>query len=328
MEELYIVTGAGGHLGGTIVRMLLNRSKEVRGLILPEENGVDAERLTYIRGDVRNIESLRPLFEGCEGKRVIVIHTAGIIDISDQVTKNMFEVNVLGTRNVADLCMVYHVSRLIYVSSVHAIPEKKHLQVHKEVSFFSPTLVTGGYAKTKAAATQLVLKRAARGLDVVVVHPSGILGPNDPSGNHLVQLVKDYVNGKLPACVKGGYDFVDVRDVALGCLAAAEKGRRGECSILSNRHYEIRDVLKMIRSIHGGRRLPTLPVWLAKAVLPMLKCYSRMKKRRPLYTHYSLYTLTSNDRFSHDKATRELDYRPRDLYETLADTIDQMPHAS
>ena len=88
-----------------------------------------------------------------------------------------------------------------------------------------------------------MLDAVQEGLDAVVVHPSGILGPYDRSGNHLVQLVNDYINGKLPACVNGGYDFVDVRDVADGCLKAIEKGKPGECFILSNRHYEVKDCL-------------------------------------------------------------------------------------
>lgn len=149
--------------------------------------------------------------------------------------------------------------RLVYVSSVHAIPEQEKLQVLEEVQNFSPEAVIGGYAKTKAEATQLVLEAVREGLDAVVVQPSGILGPYDSSHNHLVQMIADYLHGKLPACVRGGYDFVDVRDVADGCLAAAEKGKRGECYILSNRHYEVKDVLSMVRSSNGGRKLPYCP---------------------------------------------------------------------
>lgn len=130
--------------------------------------------------------------------------------------------------------------------------------------------MVGGYAKTKAEATQIVLDAADHGLDAVVVHPSGILGPYDRSGNHLVQMVTDYIHGKLPACVNGGYDFVDVRDVAAGCLAAVERGRRGECYILSNRHYDIKEVLRMVKQVAGGRRLPVLPMWMAKAAAPLM----------------------------------------------------------
>ncbi len=322
MKKLYIITGAAGHLGNTIVRTLRNMAVETRGLILPNEEIQEKRNVRYIKGDVRDADSLRPLFEDTLGYEVYVIHTAGIVDISDHVFPAMYEVNVNGTKNIIKLCGEYGVKRLVYVSSVHAIPEKENSQVLDEISHFSPDAVIGGYAKTKAEATQAVLDAASEGLDAVVVHPSGIIGPYDGSGNHLVQLVSDYINGSLPACVRGGYDFVDVRDVAYGCIKAAKEGRRGECYILSNRHYEIKDVLNMLRSIHGGRRLAVLPLWMAKAAAPLIQWYAKLRKKRPLYTSYSLYTLNTNDRFSHDKATAELGYKPRDLFKTLKDTVD------
>lgn len=319
MKRTYLITGAKGHLGGTLVRMLENGPEQVRGLVLSSEPAEDYGNVRYFQGDVRDPASLRPFFEGAEGEAV-VIHTAGVVDISDQVTPLMFDVNVNGTKNVVALCREYGVKRLVYVSSVHAIPEQDRDSVLKEVDSFDPDLV-GGYAKTKAEATQAVLDAAKAGLDAVVVHPSGILGPYDGSGNHLVQMVKDYVAGKLPACVRGGYDFVDVRDVASGCLTAAEKGKAGECYILSNRHYEVKDVLRIAKQECGGRRLPVLPLWMAKAAAPLLGWLARRRRERPLYTKYSLYTLHSNDKFDHDKATAELDYRPRDLRQTIRDTV-------
>ena len=270
---------------------------------------------------MRDRDSLRPLFRGLAGREVVVFHTAAIVDISGEVTPQMHDVNVNGTKNILALCREYGVKRLVYVSSVHAIPEKDGCAVLREVDRFSPQQVTGGYAKTKAEATQAVLDAAAQGLDAVVVHPSGILGPFDGAENHLVQLVKEYAGGKLPACVKGGYDFVDVRDVAAGCLAAAKKGRSGQCYILSNRHYEVQEVLAMAKTLCHGRRLPVLPMWMAQAAEPLLGWVARVKKQRPLYTKYSLYTLRSNDRFDHGKATAELGYRPRDLRQTVRDTL-------
>ena len=321
MEKTYLVTGACGHLGGTLVRLLERTGAQVRGLRLPSEQARDRAHVTYYPGDVRDRDSLRPLFRGLAGREVVVFHTAAIVDISGEVTPQMHDVNVNGTKNILALCRECGVKRLVYVSSVHAIPEKDGYAVLREADRFSPQQVTGGYAKTKAEATQAVLDAAAQGLDAVVVHPSGILGPFDGAGNHLVQLVKEYAGGKLPACVKGGYDFVDVRDVAAGCLLALEKGAAGQCYILSNRHYEIKDVLAMVRKLAGGRRLATLPHWLAKAALPAIRLHALRTKRRPLFTRYSLYTLLSNDKFSHDKATAELGYRPRDLLQTLRDTI-------
>ena len=321
MKNIFIVTGAGGHLGSAVVRLLKGRAEEIRGLLLPGEEAPERAGVTYIHGDVREKDSLRPLFAETGGAAVYVIHTAGIVDISDRVSQTLYDVNVNGTKNMLSLCREYAVTRLVYVSSVHAIPEKDAVSVLHEVSHFSADEVTGGYAKTKAEATQAVLDASNAGLDAVVVHPSGILGPYDRAGNHLVQLVRDYLSGKLPACVHGGYDFVDVRDVAWGCIQAALKGRAGECYILSNRHYEIKDVFKMLRMIGGGRQLPVLPMWMAKACVPFITLDAKRRKKRPLYTKYSLYTLSSNDRFSHDKATVELGYRPRDLVQTLRDTV-------
>lgn len=321
MEKTYLVTGACGHLGGTLVRLLERTGAQVRGLRLPSEQARNRAHVTYYPGDVRDRDSLRPLFRGLAGREVVVFHTAAIVDISGEATPQMRDVNVNGTKNILALCREYGVKRLVYVSSVHAIPEKDGYAVLREVDSFSPQQVTGGYAKTKAEATQAVLDAAAQGLDAVVVHPSGILGPFDGTGNHLVQLVKEYAGGKLPACVKGGYDFVDVRDVAAGCLAAAEKGRSGQCYILSNRHYEVKEVLAMAKTLCHGRRLPVLPMWMAQAAEPLLGWVARVKKQRPLYTKYSLYTLRSNDRFDHGKATAELGYRPRDLRQTVRDTL-------
>lgn len=321
MEKTYLVTGACGHLGGTLVRLLERTGAQVRGLRLPSEQARDRAHVTYYPGDVRDRDSLRPLFRGLAGREVVVFHTAAIVDISGEATPQMVDVNVNGTKNILALCREYGVKRLVYVSSVHAIPEKDGYAVLREVDRFSPQQVTGGYAKTKAEATQAVLDAAAQGLDAVVVHPSGILGPFDGTGNHLVQLVKEYAGGKLPACVKGGYDFVDVRDVAAGCLAAAEKGRSGQCYILSNRHYEVQEVLAMAKTLCHGRRLPVLPMWMAQAAEPLLGWVAKVKKQRPLYTKYSLYTLRSNDRFDHGKATAELGYRPRDLRQTVRDTL-------
>ena len=321
MSVTFIVTGAAGHLGSTIVRLLSQAGQNVRALSLAGETQRARRGVTWYTGDIRRPESLRALFSRLEGGDVYVIHAAGVVDISGEMSARMRDVNVEGTKNIIALCREFSVRRLVYVSSVHAIPEREGMGVMREIRAFSPDAVTGGYAKTKAEATQAVLDAAAAGLDAVVVHPSGILGPYDDAGNHLVQVLRDYLRGKLPACVRGGYDLVDVRDVASGCIRAALHGRSGECYILSNRHYEVSDMLKLAREAGGGRKLPVLPMWMAEAAVPLLGLVAKLRRQRPLYTRYSLYALKSNDRFDHDKATAELNYRPRDLRATIRDTV-------
>ena len=317
----YIITGAGGHLGNTLLRILKDKNVEVRALLLPQEKAaVQADNIRYFRGDVCRPDTLEALFAGKPAEEVIVIHGAGIISISRHVTAPVYEVNVNGTKNMIDISLRYHVDRFVYVGSVHAIPELPTGRKIAEVEEFSPDLVVGAYAKTKAEATQAVLDAVKDGLPAVVVQPSGIIGPYDKGNNHLVQMVRDYMKGRITACVKGGYDFVDVRDVAQGCLLAAEKGRAGCCYILSGKYCTIRDLLCSVGKPYGKKPLPVIPLFLARLAAPINELIAKWRGKRPLYTAYSLYTLTSNSNFSNERAVRELGYRTRSLEETIKDT--------
>ena len=220
------------------------------------------------------------------------------------------------------MCLSYGVKRLVYTSSVHAIPELPEGEVIREADHFEAADVVGLYAKSKARATQIVLDSVQRGLDAVIVHPSGIIGPNDYGKGHLTQLVVDYVNGKLGACVKGGYDFVDVRDVADGIVRAVDRGRCGECYILANRYYSVQELLGQLQQVGNLKKIRcVLPKWFVNMVAPMAELYYKMRRTSPLFTRYSMHTLFSNANFSHEKADRELGYTTRSLKETLRDTV-------
>lgn len=319
MKRRYLITGAAGHLGSTILRLLAGGEDEAVGLILPGETpAVIAGNIRYVCGDVREAESLRLLFQGTDSSSA-VIHTAGLISIAAKVSPSVRAVNVGGTENMLHLSREYGVGRFVYTSSVHAIPEQPKSRIIQETDAFSPKWVAGGYAKTKAEATQRVLDAARDGFPAVVVHPSGIIGPYDDGHNHLTQLTADYLRGKLPLCVKGGYDFVDVRDVARGCLLAAERGKPERCYILSGHYLSIRELLVRVGELVDRKPPGIVPMPLAKLAAPLVQAVAKLQRRRPLYTRYSLYTLTSNGNFSNERARTELGYRPRDVAETIRD---------
>ena len=325
-KVIYIVTGAAGHLGSTVVRKLLALGKTIRTLVLPHEmHKNDLIGTEIYEGDVCNEESLEPLFATQDGEELIVIHCAGIVSIASGYHKIVYDVNVSGTRNVVDCCIKHHVKKLVYVSSVHAIPEKPKGEIITEISHFDPDQVVGLYAKTKSEATQIVLNAAAEGLDASVVHPSGICGPYDYGRGHITQLFKDYYKGSLTAAVKGGYDFCDVRDVADGIISCVENGKQGECYILSGKYYSIPDMLEYFHEISGKKPIKTyLPLWFAKLTAPLAEVYYKILRQPPLYTSYSLYTLETNANFSNEKAKSWLGYHVRPITDTIKDMMNWM----
>lgn len=324
MSTLYLVTGAAGHLGSTVVRELCARGCRVRAMVLlgdPAAKRLPPEAEIYY-GDVTDRESVRGFLTAPSSDRRVVVHAAGIVSINSKYDPRIYNVNVNGTKNVADLCADCGVDKLVYVSSVHAIPELPAGQTITEVRQFNPDQVVGLYAKTKAEATRYVLSAAADGLNASVVHPSGITGPYDSGHGHLTQLLEDYCNGSLVAGVRGGYDFVDVRDVAQGILRCCEQGRAGECYILSNRYFTVSELFALFSQVTGRKQVRAiLPMWFAKGTAGISELYYRLKKQPPLYTAYSLYTLCSNALFSSEKARRELGYTTRPFVQTVSDTV-------
>ena len=174
-------------------------------------------------GNVCDPSSLDSFLDGADGQSC-VIHCAGIVSVASRPGEQLYKVNVGGTKNIVNACISHSVGKLVYVSSVHALPEKPKGETITEDCRLSPELVEGGYAKTKAEAANLVFEAARQGLDASVVFPSGIIGPGDLQSGSFTTMAKDYLRGRLPLAVRGGYDFVDVRDMAVRLMARKEKG--------------------------------------------------------------------------------------------------------
>jgi len=332
MEKTYIVTGGTGFVGNNVIRELAAKGAAVRTLVRSKEKAAMALgglKVELFLGDVRDRDAVSKLFDGLENREIVFIHTASVVLIGGnrREYKTMDDVNYNGIKNVIEVCLENSADkrkvRLVHVSSVHAITEPPKRRLTTEIENFDPKSVIGRYSKSKALTSALVMDAVKKqGLDAVIVHPSGITGPNDFSGTHLTQMVIDYMEKRIPAAVNGGYDFVDVRDVAAGIIKAAEKGKAGDCFLLTNKYYPVMEMLAILHEITGGKKIQTkLPMWLAYVSIPFLSAYFAIRGKQPLYTAYSLYTLTSNSNFSHEKASKELGYTPRGLRESLVDTV-------
>ena len=321
MYDRYLITGATGFLGRAVVEELARRKAQVHALVLYNDPYINLlpKKVHTVIGDVCVKSSLIDFFSDADN-HTCVIHCAGIVSVASRPGSRLYQVNVNGTWKVVRQCMEHNVGRLIYVSSVHAIPEKPKGCIVTEDCVFSPGLVDSDYAKSKATATELVFDAVQRGLLASVVFPSGIIGPGDVLGGSFTSMTKAFLAGKLPFAVHGGYDFVDVRDVANGILACSENGEPGRGYILSGHYAPIRRMLRIIGKTANLRYRPIcLPLGLARAAAPHYERHCLKEKKPLFFTPYSVAVLASNGQFSHAAATDSFGYRPRPIEETLRD---------
>jgi dihydroflavonol-4-reductase len=236
--------------------------------------------------------------------------------------EDVYRVNVLGTRNVVDACLRCGVKRLVHVSSTHSRQVEPFDQTLDEDRplVTDPTLPP--YDRSKALAEIEVQKGMERGLDAVIIIPSGILGPYDFRPSYVGESLQLMQRGGLPALTTGGYNWVDARDVASGAICAAETALSGSRYILSGHWHSIHEVALMSAKI-SHTRAPRLviPLRLAELALPLLEKLATIRGSQPLYTRAMLSALKSNQNVSHARATRELGYAPRPFLETLTDTL-------
>ena len=316
---MWLVTGATGHIGNVLVRKLIERGEKVRALILPGESveSISGLEVEAVEGDVLNMDSLFKPFEGVRG----VFHLAGVISIMPGSNEFVRKVNVEGTKNILRVATEKRVKKLVYTSSIHAIQRMEEGIIDESLPY-DPDNPYGAYDRAKAEATLEVQKAAQAGLEAVIACPTGVIGPYDFRGSLMGSVIRTAAEEKPTLYVDGAYDFVDVRDVAEGLIAAARHGKRGESYILSGQKISVRYLLETVREITGRHFFQMrIPFDLAKFAALFTPMYYSMARVNPRFTPYSLEVLRSNANISHAKATRELGYKPRSLYESIKDTV-------
>jgi nucleoside-diphosphate-sugar epimerase len=318
---LSVVTGATGFLGNVLLRALAADSgTSVRALVRRETDhsaiaDLDVER---VEGNLADPDSLARAFADAD----VVFHLAGRVSITSGGLRRLREINVEGTRNVVTACREAGVRRLLYCSSIHAFVVPPRGTCITETSPVDPARSEGSYDRSKAEATLLVRNAIEQGLDAVIVYPTGVIGPYDLRPSNMGEFVLACAQGRLGAYVDGAYNFVDVRDVADGMVAAAQKGRTGEGYILAGHDVTVRELLRAVELTTGvpGPRL-RLPFGLVRAVSFVIPLYYWATRQKPLFTTYSLDVISSGCAMSNEKAATDLGFNPRPLMETVEDTV-------
>jgi dihydroflavonol-4-reductase len=314
-----LVTGASGHVGVNLVKALLSRGRRVRALIHNSSYSLNEVDVETVRGDVSDLGSI---LRACENVS-IVYHLAGRISIGQDSWSTLEKINVTGTHNVVEACLRSGINRLIYFSSIHALMQEPY---HVPVDEYRPLVKSKHhpcYDRSKAAGVEEICQGIKQGLDTVILYPTAIIGPYDFGSSYFGDAILAMANGKLPALVDGGFDMVDVRDVAEGAVMAAEKAPPGSKYLLSGHWITIQEMAAMISNIIGVHYPRFVcPLLLASGISPVAENVARFMHRRPLFTRESMRALRCcNHYVSHEKATGELGYNPREFRKTLEDTL-------
>src|SRR5262245_3655090 len=244
-----VITGASGHIGANLVRALVERGIRPRVLVHDDRRALEGLDVETIAGDVLDPASLAAAFDAAD----IVYHLAARISIVGSDELQTRAVNVEGTRNVVKVCLRARGGRLVHFSSIHALSTQPVDEPVDETRPLTGHAPAPHYDRSKADGEREVLAGVARGLDAVILNPTGVIGPHDYGPSHMGEVFLDLFHRRLPGLVVGGFDWVDARDVVAGALAAADRGRCGERYLLSGHRATIHELALLVEELTGRR---------------------------------------------------------------------------
>ncbi len=305
-----MLTGATGFLGYHVARELVFAGHSVHAIARASSTRPADLRVTWFEGDVRDRASLEPAIAGCD----IVVHSAAQISFTKRDAAVQRAINVEGTRNLLSLAEKVGVKRFLHTSSIAAIGRGEKATIDEDTRYDWP--VGMYYNESKRDSERLVRSSA---LDTVCLNPAVVFGPNEVSKRTL-NLFRNVRRLPLSIVPPGGITLCDVRDVARAHVAAIDpaRGRRGERYILGGPQLSYRELVGLVASALGRRRvIATLPAWPIRFGRTVLSPFERLGAPIPISL---LNSVLSTNAYSSDKAIRELGYQSRPADQIIADS--------
>jgi nucleoside-diphosphate-sugar epimerase len=318
----YLLTGAGGHLGANLVRRLLNDGERVRVLLWdatddPAVEGLDVEK---VYGDLRDPEALRRAVTGVDR----IFHTAAKISTLDGEEQEIFDINVMGTRNLLKAARAAGCGRVVVTGSFSAcghFPDRPSTE-DDPFNMFDRVMP---YETSKAGVEHECLKAVAEGQDVLIATSCAILGPHDYKPSRMGAVLRDFSRGKLRAYIPGGFEFVAARDICEGHVLAMRKGRTGQKYIISSGHVTMDDLMDMMSRVTGkpkpALRLPP-PVMAVIAKVTHFIGTTFFPKSPQRLTPGAIRILRQCRKADITKARTELGFNPTSIEQALRDAYD------
>jgi dihydroflavonol-4-reductase len=312
------ITGGNGHIGNAVIEELIRRGYAIKALIHSKSNFLEIRNIETVKGSLHDEESLLDLMKDCD----YLIHCAAVISINGDQNQLVQKTNIEGFENVLKAAKKSNLKRIVHLSSVHAYD---HLPIDQPLNetrnFVSDKAYS--YDKSKRDGQLIALKYFEEGLPVIVVNPTCVFGPPNyarcKQNNAFISMSKR----RIPFVFKGGYNWVDVRDVANSICNALTQGQLGQSYILGGNYYTLKDLSRVVAKV-SNKRIPCfeVPTSLVKSFLPIIGFYYKIRKQDPSVTRESIEILEFGNKFiESEKAKRDLGHNPRLVDETVKDLL-------
>jgi dihydroflavonol-4-reductase len=325
-NEISLVTGANGHLGNNLVRLLLSENKKVRATVRNINKkepfkGLDCE---VVQADITDRESLKKAFIGITNLYAVGANFS--MWAKDPKTE-IYDNNVQGTQNVFDIAKECGIKNMVYVSSVASLDFTK-----------LPANVDNGYNKdrrnwyynSKNDSDKLALELGKKyGIRTVVILPSAMIGSEAYKLSYSNNLVYQILNGEIPVDTNVTLNWVDVKDVAFGTYRAMLKGKNGERYILSNeQHTTLQESVKIASELYPELKLKTpkkVPKCLLYSVAGLMEFTSKISGKEPqLQRHYLDMFYGLKQDYDITKSKEELGFNPKPSKKAFIDALEYL----
>lgn len=304
----FLVTGATGFVGGAVARHLLASGHSVRALIRAghDPSKIAAMGMEPTAGDLLDKASLERAVAGMDG----VFHVAAIYRFWTRNRNDVFEANVGGTRSLIEAAKAAGVPRFVFTSSIGVFPSRGPGTVVTESDRASVEDLPDDYHRSKLLSEELALSASDPNMEIVVVNPTTPIGEGDVKPTPTGRIVLEYLRHRFPGYLDLEINFVDVRDVAAGHLAAFKQGRAGERYILGGENTTIRGAYRMLESATGLKRRPVRIPYPVAALAGAIDTFieGRILRHEPRIPYAGVKAVRHPLHADSSKAVRELGY--------------------
>lgn len=315
-----LVTGGSGFIGSAVIRQLLARGREVRCYLEPgaDRRNLEGLDVDVVEGDVNDRARVGEALRGCD----VLYHLAAIYKLWMKDPSLIYEVNVEGSKTVLWAAYKANLRKVVYTSSIAAVGTRPDGQPADEATGYNMWKESNAYIRSKWLSERDALRFAAEGLPLCCVNPAFPFGERDigptPTGRFVVQALR----GEVPGYMAGGFNCVDVEDVAAAHLLAEDKGKPGERYIAAGHNVTYKEFYGLVAQV-AGTKPPRrkLPKQLLEAVGWAAEKVADRNGKEPKLTYKAAKWATRNVWFDNAKARRDLGMPVTPLLDTMERSV-------